>query len=69
MTKYEQLYGYTVSHFPNELENVKEKLRLARIKSVVLNDEPYTYENQVKTHEINQAIQWCEKILKDIEET
>jgi hypothetical protein len=68
-TKYEQLYGVTVDHFPNERKNVKEKLRLAINKrnEFYKEDREYTFENQIVLHEINQAISWCEKILKDID--
>ena len=70
MTKYEILYGVKVSHFPNEKENVKEKLRLAteRAGEFMKKNLEYSYENQCKLHELNQAVEWAKKILKDIEE-
>ena len=68
MTKYEILYGVTVDHFPNEKENVQEKLRLATIKASEIWDRPYSFEQQTELHEVNQSIEWCRKILKDIEE-
>ena len=69
MTKYEELYGVPVDFFPNEKENVKEKLRLATKRAGEFHSLklPYTYENQCKLHELNQAISWCKKILDDIE--
>ena len=67
MSKYEMLYGVTVDHFPNEKENVKEKLRLATIRRAIVYSEPYSFENQTELHEINQSIAWAEKILRDIE--
>ena len=68
MTKYMKLYGVEVTHFPNEKENVTEKLKLARIKASELWDRPYSYEKEVELHEINQSIEWCRKILNDIED-
>lgn len=67
MTKYEMLYGVKVDHFPNEKQNVEEKLSLAvsRYSYVYINHEP-SEEKEVLLHEINQAIKWCEKILRDI---
>lgn len=67
MTKYEKLYGVTVDHFPNEKENVKEKLRLAYLKRIEVHVRPYSYPQQVELHSITEAITWAEKILKDIE--
>ena len=68
MTKYELLYGVKVDHFPNEKENVKEKLRLAMDRRMEVYGKPYSYEQQLELHEINEAIRWAEKILKDIDE-
>lgn len=68
MTKYELLYGVTVDHFPNEKENVQEKLRLAMIKQYEHKDKPYTYENRKELHEIAQAVDWARKILRDIDD-
>lgn len=70
MTKYEKIYGVTVDHFPNEKDNVREKLRLAMEmrNKIILENRPYSYENECEMAEINQAITWCEKILKDIDE-
>ena len=69
MTKYMKLYGVEVDHFPNEKENVKEKLRLATLSLNKHNKEhpEYTYENQCSKHEMQQAINWARKILSDIE--
>ena len=72
MTKYEKLYGKPVEHFPNERENVKEKLRLVNIKLTEHYRKiahSYDYGDQVKLHELSQAKQWCEKILEDIDDT
>ena len=70
MTKYEILYGVTVDHFPNERENVEEKLRLAkeRRNEMWLKGLPKTFEEEETLHELNQAIAWAEKILRDISE-
>ena len=70
MTKYEILYGVPISHFPNEEENVREKLRLAneQVGIFLKADKPYTYETQCELHELNQAVAWARKILQDIEE-
>ena len=68
MTKYEKLYGHTVEHFPNEESNVREKLRLAREQLAKTNNLAYTYENQCYIHELNKAVEWCTKILEDIED-
>ena len=70
MTKYEKIYGVTVDHFPNEKENVEEKLKLAMKQLCVVMgvNKLYSYENQCELHEINQAIMWCRKILNDIGE-
>lgn len=69
MTKYEILYGVTVDHFPNEKENVKEKLALAteRYAQVYMHHAP-SEERDSMLHEIAQAIKWAEKILRDIDE-
>lgn len=67
MTKYEKIYGVTVDHFPNEKENVKEKLRLARYMANKIRGKVYSYEQQCELHEANQAVEWAEKILIDIE--
>lgn len=68
MTKYEQIYGVTVDHFPNEKENVQEKLRLAKeMQKIFYLTPPKTFEEQQLLHEIEQAITWAEKILRDIE--
>ena len=68
MTKYEILYGFTVDHFPNEKENVEEKLRLAtkQLGLFMALNKPLTYDNQCELHELNQAIMWCRKILEEI---
>ena len=70
MTKYEILYGVTVSHFPNEEENVREKLRLvqSQMARFATEKKEYNYENQCALHELNQAQEWCRKILSDIED-
>ena len=70
MTKYEILYGYPIGHFPNEKENVVEKLRLVKEKigKFHTSNLPHTYENQCVLHELTQAEAWARKILKDIEE-
>jgi len=69
MTKYEKLYGVTVDHFPNEKENVKEKLRLARKQyNKIMSEGIESYEDEVALHEAWQAVKWAEKILQDIEE-
>ncbi len=69
MTKYEKLYGVGITHFPNEKENVKEKLRLSKAKmyEYYLNP-PTTHEDKLLEFEVKQAVQWCEKILGDIDE-
>lgn len=67
MTKYEILYGVTVDHFPNEKENVLEKLRLATLMRNEVYKQPYNFEQQTELHELNQSIEWCRKILSDIE--
>ena len=71
MTKYEKLYGVSVSHFLNEEANVKEKLRLANIQMtklmVKMAGEKYDYERECEVHELNQAIVWCRKILENID--
>tara|TARA_R110000772_G_scaffold5454_8_gene19538 strand:+ start:6241 stop:6450 length:210 start_codon:yes stop_codon:yes gene_type:complete len=66
MTKYEKLYGVTVDQFPNERENVEKKLHLATKKRGEIWLNAYSYEQQVELHELTQAIEWCRKILKDI---
>ena len=70
MTKYEILYGKPISHFPNEENNVREKLRLVTIEIGKIYDmkKPYTYENSCEMHELEQAKAWCRKILEDIED-
>jgi hypothetical protein len=68
MTKYEILYGVTVDEFPNERENVKKKLRLARGRRAKVYKKAYSFEQQTELHEINEAIRWAEKILRDIDE-
>ena len=67
-TKYEILYGVPVDYFPNEEENVRDKLRLATSQLINFeqNNPEYTYENQCIIHEYNNAISWCRKILEDI---
>lgn len=69
MTKYELLYGVTVDSFPNERENVKRKLFLAeqRYAAVYMNMEPGEKKDQL-LHELNEAIKWANKILRDIHE-
>ena len=69
MTKYEELYGIPVEEFPNERENVEKKLELVKeqISTFILANKPYTYENRLELHELNQAQEWCKKILQDIE--
>ena len=69
MTKYELLYGVTVDHFPNEKENVKEKLELAtkRYADVYMHDPPSEQKDYL-LYELNEAIKWASKILRDIEE-
>ena len=67
MTKYELLYGVTVDHFPNERENVREKLDLATKRYVEVNREPYSEEQQQRLHKIWEAVRWADKILKDID--
>ena len=69
MTKYEILYGVPVSYFPNEEQNVREKLRLAteELAKYSKGVSGYVYEEQLIIHEYNQAISWCRKILEDIE--
>ena len=69
MTKYEKLYGKPVEHFPNELENVKEKFRLAtkQLREFEETHQGYSYEDECTKHEFNQAIAWCVKILEDID--
>ena len=68
-TKYEKLYGVKVNHFPNERENIKEKLKLVskKLNEIHSQHKPYTYENQCEIHELTQAYTWCKKILEDIE--
>ena len=68
MTKYEMLYGVKADHFPNERENVKEKLKLATLRRAIVYSEPYSFEQQKELHEINQAIEWARKILQDVED-
>ena len=70
MTKYEILYGFPISHFPHEEENVREKLRLVKEKIGDFHSSklPHTYENQCILHELQQAEVWARKILMDIEE-
>ena len=70
MTKYEILYSKPISHFPNELQNVREKLRLVteKIGDFHSSKLPHTYENQCVLHELTQAEAWARKILRDIEE-
>ena len=68
-TKYELLYGVTVDRFPNEKENVSNKLQLALGRRMDYElKKPLSYEEECELHEINQAIRWCTKILKDIGE-
>ena len=68
MTKYELLYGVTVDDFPNEHENVRRKLKLAMNRRMEVYAKPYSDEQQLELHEINEAIRWAEKILKDIDD-
>lgn len=66
MTKYELLYGVTIEEFPNERENVKKKLRLAMEQRAKTYKLPYSFDNNVILHAQTEAIEWCNKILKDI---
>lgn len=67
-TKYDLLYGVGVEHFPNERENVKEKLRLATMRRNELYMQPYSEQREIDMFEVNQAITWAEKILRDIDD-
>ena len=68
MTKYELLYGVKVDDFPNESENVRRKLKLAMNRRMEVYAKPYSDEQQLELHEINEAIRWAEKILRDIDD-